>query len=157
MVGEICFRESLVDAAREVFETMMFMALEVCEETEDVVEGEMLLSSITFRGNLEGCLGISCGMDDAKVISANMLGMEPEDEMAMEDISDALGEVANMVLGSFKKRVLDEVGELNVSIPCVVKGRMLDYSLGEDAEKFVQYVNLDGSMVKFELLYRQVG
>ncbi len=154
MVADVCFHDTLIDSASEVFETMMFMALEKIPPEEAEISEDTLLSSITFTGALEGCLAICCASQDAKVIAANMLGMEPEDDISMEDICDAMGEVSNMVLGSIKKRIADAVGEITVSIPCTVSGKMLDTSLGEKANMTEEFVNLDGSLVKFQFFYK---
>ncbi len=154
MVTDVCFHDTLIEAASEVFETMMFMALEEVAPEDAHMEEDSLLSSITFTGALEGCLAICCGSQDAKLIAANMLGMEPEDDISMEDICDAMGEVSNMVLGSIKKRIADSVGEITVSIPCTVSGKMLDTSLGENANVTEEFVNLDGSLVKFQFFYK---
>lgn len=60
-----------------------------------------------------------------------------------------------MVMGSFKSRVHETVGDLHVSIPTVVKGRALDASLGEDASRIVTSVNIaDEYMAELTLLYR---
>ena len=154
MVTDVCFHDTLIESASEVFETMMFMALEKISPEEAEMAEDTLLSSITFTGALEGCLAICCASQDAKLIAANMLGMEPEDDISMEDICDAMGEVSNMVLGSIKKRIADAVGEILVSIPCTVSGKMLDTSLGERANMTEEFVNLDGSLVKFQLFYK---
>ncbi len=154
MVADVCFHDTLIDSASEVFETMMFMALEKISPEEAEMAEDTLLSSITFTGALEGCLAICCASQDAKLIAANMLGMEPEDDISMEDICDAMGEVSNMVLGSIKKRIADAVGEISVSIPCTVSGKMLDTSLGEKSNMTEEFVNLDGSLVKFQLFYK---
>jgi len=49
--------------------------------------------------------------------------MEPTDEMSKEEISDAMGEVTNMIMGSIKSRIQDSIGNLEVSIPSAVSVR----------------------------------
>lgn len=149
-------RDSVLDGAKEVFETMIFMALEEVTDQTWEMEDVTLLGTITFKGNLEGCLGICCGMNCARTIAANMLGLEPDDEISEDDINDAVGEVANMVMGAVKARIQDEVGNVEVSIPSVVQGMELKNSLGERSSKLV----IDGSLeeehnIRFSLLYRE--
>ena len=156
MVSQSCFNESLVDSVREVFETMMFMALEECQEPDVKIEGDALVSTITFKGALEGFLGVMCSLENAKVVAANMLGLDPADDISLEELSDAMGEVANMVLGSIKKRILPEVGEINVSIPSVIRGTRLASECGEDKQKVTLKANLDGCMMNFECVYIEV-
>jgi hypothetical protein len=57
MITTMSLRDSLLDSAKEVFETMAFMALEeVADEQEGPgLENETLLGTITFKGDLEVC------------------------------------------------------------------------------------------------------
>ncbi len=131
MVNELCLNEALLDGAKEVFETMIFIDLEKSEDSNLVIEGDSLMGSITFTGNLEGCMTICCDTDCAKAIAANMLGMEPDEQVSNEDVCDAIGEVTNMVMGSLKSRIQDNISKIEVSIPTVVSGQAIENSLGE--------------------------
>ena len=155
MLKQISFADVLLDSAKEVFETMIFMSLEKSPEAAVVIDGSALIGTITFKGNMEGCFAIECGMDCAKTISMNMLGMDSEDEVGEDEVCDAIGEVANMVLGSIKTRIQDEVGDIQVSIPSVISGYELRNSLGEDAVKLILNLSLEGQYnVQMSLLYR---
>lgn len=157
MLKQECFAEALLDGAREVFETMMFMTIEDNVEHDAEVAGSSLLGSITFKGGIEGCLAVCCDMECAKTIAINMLGMEAGEDVDEDEVADAMGEVANMVMGSLKTRILESVGELNVSIPSVVSGNELVSSLGEGSQKIDMMVNIDEMPAKFSLLYRDTS
>jgi chemotaxis protein CheX len=160
MITTMSLKDSMLDSAREVFETMAFMALEEVHEEQEKpdLEDVTLLGTITFKGSLEGCLGICCGSRCARTIGANMLGTEPDEVMGDDDMNDAIGEIANMVMGALKARIQDEVGSVEVSIPSVVRGRELRNSLGERASKITAVVNLEGEHnMQFSLLYRETG
>ena len=157
MLKQECFAEALLDGAREVFETMMFMTIDDTVEEGTRIQGEALLGSITFKGGIEGCLAVCCDMECAKTIAINMLGMEPGEDIGEDEVADAMGEVANMVMGSLKSRILESVGELNVSIPSVVTGNELVSSLGEDSAKIDMMVSVDEMPAKFSLLYRDTA
>ncbi len=158
MISTVSLRDSLLDSAKEVFETMAFMALEEVREDQEApgLEDATLLGTITFTGRMEGCLGICCGTRCAATIGANMLGLDPDEPMSDDDTSDAIGEIANMVMGALKSRIQDEVGNVEVSIPSVVRGRELRNSLGERASKITVTVNLEAEhAMQFSLLYRE--
>lgn len=158
MITTMSLRDSLLDSAKEVFETMAFMALEEVHEDQEArrLEDETLLGTITFKGNLEGCLAICCGCHCARTIGANMLGTDPDEVMSDDDMNDAIGEVANMVVGALKARIQEDVGIMEVSIPSVVRGRELRNSLGERASKIAVTVNLEEEhSMQFSLLYRE--
>jgi chemotaxis protein CheX len=81
-------------------------------------------------GTYSGVLAIHCPQSLAVTITANMLGMEPEE--VEEDINDALGEIANM-LGGHVKMVLSKGGmDINISIPTIISGE--EYTINSVAE-----------------------
>ena len=135
--------ETLLEAAKEVFETMIFMNIEKAADQETKLNGTMFLGTITFKGGIEGCLSIAleeaCGIAVAK----GMLCMEPDDEVPDEDLADAIGEVANMVMGSVKTRIQDTVPSVEISIPTVICGRILKNSMGDCSIKAVLKVEIE--------------
>lgn len=156
MIDEICLNEAVLAGAKEIFETMIFVNLEKSSEQDDIIEGDSLLGSITFKGGLEGCFAICCSVPCAKTIALNMLAMDPSEELSEAEISDAIGEVTNMVMGGIKSRILDAVGNIEVSIPIVTRGQELKNSLGEKASKALVKVKFDNEYIaELSMLYRE--
>lgn len=154
MITEICFDDILLDSVKEVFETMIFMTVDLCPDCVGV-EGESLLGSITFTGNIEGRMGIGCTTECAETIARNMLAMEDDEEINEAEIRDAMGEITNMVMGSIKANLLkQDVGNLNVSIPSVVSGWQLSTSLGDKAKEVSMLIFIDESIAELTLQYR---
>lgn len=83
-------------------------------------------------------------------------GTEREIELTDEQIRDAMGEAANMVLGAIKARLMDIIGDARVSIPAVVRGMELENSIGEDAER-ISLTVIDESIARLTLSYREVA
>jgi chemotaxis protein CheX len=155
MITTVSFKDALLSGAREVFETMVFMGLEESSEQSATLNEEALLGTITFKGKLEGCLGFCCTLQCAQIIAANMLGMDSNATLTEDDINDAIGEIANMVMGALKTRIQDGIGTIEVSIPSVVQGRQLRNSLGEGSDRVLIQGNLDGHPAELSLLYRE--
>ena len=156
MIEQICLNKDLIESAKEVFETMVFMDMEEIEDPQSKVEGEALLGLITFTGDLQGCLGICCSIACARAIAMNMLGIDSPNDLSKEDTCDAMGEIANMVMGSLKTRLLEHFGNLEVSIPSTVTGKELNNNLGENAQKILIKCNIEDEYVtEFMLLYRE--
>lgn len=156
MITTVSLKDALLDSAREVFETMVFMAVEEAKDETSSLGDTCLLGSITFKGNWEGCLGVCCDVACARTIAANMLGMTTPEELGEDDISDAIGEIANMVMGAVKSRIQNETGNIEVSIPCVVQGRELRNSLGDIGGQVTVRVNIEDLYIaQFSLLYRE--
>lgn len=160
MIEQLCFDTVLFESARDILATMMFMDLEQVSEPGESVEGNTLLGTITFKGKLEGCLAILSDEECGRNIAVSMLGLGPDDEVSAEDIQDAIGEVANMVMGGVKGRLAEHYEELQVSIPSVVRGKDLKSSLGDNdnAGETVLYGLIDGEYgIELRLLYREAG
>ena len=133
MVTEVCVEEMLLKCTQEVFETMIFM--DMSDSYDPAIHNldteECFLGMITFKGNIEGCLSISCSSDCAKLITINMLGMEPDEPVGDEEIFDAIGEVCNMILGSMKASLQSLPLVIGISIPTVMKGCGIKQHLSE--------------------------
>jgi CheY-specific phosphatase CheX len=154
MVEQAILGDALLQGAKEVFETMVFMDLEECSESEVDTGDSTLLGSISFQGNLEGSLGVCCSVCCAEAIAMNMLGVDAIEEISEEAARDAMGEVTNMVMGCFKSYAADAVGNLEVSVPTVVRGRELKNDSGGETGKALVKVNIAGEYTaELSLLY----
>ena len=156
MIAQDCLSNTLVAGAREVFEKMIFMQIENCSDAASQIEGDVLLSTISFKNGMDGCLGICCNKDCAHAIAINMLAMSPDDTISDNEIKDAMGEVANMVMGTVKSAIQSDMKNLQVSIPVVVTGQNLQNSLGEGTSKIsVGITTSENHSIELTLLYRE--
>ena len=143
MIDQVCLSDTLLQAAQEVFSSMIFMDIEPLPQPT-TLGNETLLSSITFKGDIEGCLTICCELACAKTIAGNMLGIESADGMGEQEWVDAMGEVANMVMGSVKSRLQESTPNIEVSIPSVVSGREIKANMGDRMARTVVHVQVGG-------------
>jgi chemotaxis protein CheX len=158
MVALECLNEVLIDSANEVFETMVFMDLIQTEDISPVSSSESLIGSITFRNGIEGCLTIGCDKSCAAAIARNMLGLDPDEEVTDDDIRDAIGEIANMVMGSVKSRIAEDSASIQVSIPTVISGAHIQAGLAENANHAEIDVTLDDEYrLKISLHYKETA
>lgn len=156
MIEQVTIDQTVLDAAREVFETMIFMDIEAAAEDNPPLDGSTLLGSITFRGTLEGCLTICLSEICARVIAANMLGADNPEEVDEMAIADAIGEVANMTMGSIKHRIQNVYSDIQVSIPTVIAGKQLYPKPGPDFQRSMVSTTLDQTHpVTFTLFFKQ--
>ena len=108
-----------------------------------------------FKEALEGCFSIACSKDCARAIALNMLGMDPSEELSNEEVSDAMGEVTNLIMGSIKKNLHEYIDDLIVSVPLVVSGQTLSNNLGDGSEKVTVYLNIeDEHLAELTMSYR---
>lgn len=119
----------LIDtAAREVFELMLSSQLTVPPDSEEKPLG--VTAMVGMAGQLCGVLSVRCTGRAAAMMASKMLGMDL-DKVGPE-ISDALGEVCNMIAGNFKNKVSGLSEGCMLSPPTVVTGS--DYSLHSMAD-----------------------
>jgi chemotaxis protein CheX len=118
------FTQALENAAAEVFEIMIGTPLCPADQaTLPRVADHTAM--IGLAGDLCGVLSFRCSNDSATLIACKMLGT---DEVGSADcVRDALGEICNMVAGSFKAQVSDVAEQCMLSVPMVVSGK--DYEL----------------------------
>jgi chemotaxis protein CheX len=155
MLSTIELSDILLVSAKEVFETMIFMDLVDVSDSDVKLEGDTVLGSITFMNGTKGCMTICSDMECAKTVALNMLGMEPDGQISEDEIHDAIGEVTNMIMGSVKKRIRECFGEVQVSIPTVIRGREIRNSLGEPATKVQVKLSIDDKyLTELTLLYK---
>ncbi|MFZ0706008.1 MAG: chemotaxis protein CheX [Candidatus Korobacteraceae bacterium] len=114
----------IVEAAQEVFELMV--AVKLTPASADRQRGAGVTAMLGFAGAPTGVFSVRCSWDAAADIAARMLGSSPQ-ELASEQVGDALGEICNMVAGSVKTRLPDAGAGCMMSTPTVVRG--VDYEV----------------------------
>ena len=118
------FTQALDSAASEVFEMMVGTPLGPSDQVT-LPRVADYTSMIGLAGDLCGVLSFRCSLASATLIAQKMLGTD--EHTSEECIRDALGEICNMVAGSFKAFVSDVVEQCMLSVPTVVSGK--DYQL----------------------------
>ena len=121
---QIRFTQALGGAAVEVFEMMVGAPLSPCDEAT-VPRVADYTAMIGLAGDLCGVLSFRCSNSSAEKIAGKMLGTD--ESTSAECIRDALGEICNMVAGSFKAQVSDVAIQCMLSVPMVVSGK--DYEM----------------------------
>jgi chemotaxis protein CheX len=110
-------------ATREVFELMLSSPLTAPANAEEL--NSNVTAMVGLAGQLCGVLSVRCDDKAAALMTSKMLGV-PLDKVGPE-VSDALGEVCNMVAGNFKNKIAGLSDGCMLSPPTVVTGS--DYSL----------------------------
>ncbi len=118
------FTQALDNAAAEVFEMMVGTPLGSSDQAT-LPRVADYTAMIGLAGDLCGVLSFRCSLASAARIAGKMLGTE--EETSAECIRDALGEICNMVAGSFKAQLSDVATQCMLSVPTVVSGK--DYEL----------------------------
>ncbi len=126
------WRPLLEVATREVFELMLGSQLSAPEPAEVLPKPPHdVTAMVGLAGQLCGMLSFCCDNKAALLITSKMLGAEL-DKISNNEMSDALGEVSNMVAGNFKNKVSGLGDGCMLSPPTVITGSDYDtYSLAD--------------------------
>ena len=117
-------RSFIIKSISEVFDTMLSMSLDVVEEAKsDNLNGEKIVGSVSFAGKAMGNINIHVSREFAETITAEMLGMQPDEIESEEEVYDVIGETSNMVGGNLKSRLCDSGYPCELSIPSITSGR----------------------------------
>lgn len=123
-------------AAREVFELMLGCKLTVPETVSE--DNLSITSMVGLAGRLCGVLSVRCDGKAAALMTSRMLGVDVDKVGA--EMSDALGEIANMVAGNFKNKISGLGDSCMLSPPTVITGS--DYSMHSLADSPAVELNL---------------
>ena len=118
------FTQALDGAAAEVFEMMVGTPLGPSDQVT-LPRVTDYTAMIGLAGDLCGVLSFRCSNASAAQIAGKMLGTD--EHTSEECIRDALGEICNMVAGSFKAHLSEVAEHCMLSVPMVVSGK--DYQL----------------------------
>ena len=145
-------------AVGEVFGTML--NLPVAPEPKDtpIQNGEAhVASSVGFIGRLTGVVFLYSTNTFAKRMTGRLLGLEQHEVEGDEMVNDAMGELANMVVGNIKSRLSDRGMPCVLTIPSIVRGQHLSIEPVSSTQRRVfSFRSVDNQRV-VELLLKGVS
>lgn len=92
---------------------------------------DCITAMVGFAGLFNGLVSLHVPQTLALSFTSSMIGMEVTE--LNEDVNDALGEIANMVAGSFKHHLSSDGHEVRLSTPSVISGKEYVISSGSQA------------------------
>ena len=115
----------LANDVKEIFSTMVGMDTPLCAtlSAADSRFKGCVSAMICLSGSYNGVVTFHATTQAAMDITAAMLGMEVETVDA--DVLDALGEIANMIGGSFKHHFVNDGHEVRLTPPTVISPNQL--------------------------------
>ncbi len=112
---------------REIFSTMVGSEVSPTSKKIDAVSNfrDCVTAMVGLAGVYNGLISISTSRRLAMNFASEMLGVKVAE--VNEDVTDALGEIANMLGGSFKHHFVKDGHEVRLSTPSVITGE--EYSI----------------------------
>jgi chemotaxis protein CheX len=106
-------------SAREVFDLMLSSQLTLPKATPDL-SSLGVIAMVGLAGQLCGVLSVRCNEKAAALMTSKLLGVALD--RVGPEVSDALGEICNMVAGNFKNKIVGLGDGCLLSVPTVVTG-----------------------------------
>ncbi len=133
--------ESVCELTERVFGTTLGWDLQRgAAERARLANERSVTGCVHVSGGWNGAMTVSCGTELARRIASAMFEV-PAEDTSLDEVRDAVGELANMIGGGFKALM---PGPSTLSMPTVAEGR--DYSL-----------HMPGSAVGAELWFLREG
>ena len=115
--------ETLIKVTEEVFQTMVFrqLAHKVPIEGDALRPTSNVVGTVGFAGSSNGLVAFYSTLAAARNIASAMLGM-PEDDIERDGMADAIGEITNMIAGSFRTHMAANGDAWAITVPTVTIG-----------------------------------
>jgi chemotaxis protein CheX len=115
--------KDITGATKKVFEIMASMNVEqrqasLSDKTEISAD---VICIITIAGKYHGIIGLFGSKSFTLKTVSNML-KEEQKILTMDIVSDAMGEITNMIAGDAKTALTGKYGEMSLSVPIVMTG-----------------------------------
>jgi chemotaxis protein CheX len=115
--------ELITAALTDLFSTMLRLEVARTPVETNAANGEAHIAGVVgFTGRLTGVIYVHTTASFARRLTATLLQM-PEAEVTEEEmVSDAMGEITNMLVGQVKSRLCDRGMPCVLTVPSVVRG-----------------------------------
>lgn len=135
-ITEVLIRENITRAISDVFKTMLGQTavLDVVNAPGSEAWPPLhsngqearphVVGTVGFIGDANGLIYLYLDLEFARFITCHLLGMTPAEleEAGDEVINDAIGELTNMSVGSFKNGLCDAGYPCKLTIPSILRG-----------------------------------
>jgi chemotaxis protein CheX len=128
-IAESLIRENIIRAVGDVFKTMLgqsvqFKGVDSSPTKHVIASGQQIVGTVGFIGDINGLIYLYIEEDFAAKCTREMLGMSDAEfaESGAESVNDAIGEITNMVVGSFKNGLCDAGYPCKLTIPSILRG-----------------------------------
>jgi len=102
-IDTIDIKTTISESVIDVFDTMLSLEAKISETGAETLDGNRFMGMVKFAGHMVGIVAIQVSYDFARLITASMQGIEPEEVESDEKIKDLLAELINIVVGLYSE------------------------------------------------------
>lgn len=145
--------ELVGSAVTKLFGTMLGMQMRPVPVTDGFDDGETHVAGVVgFIGKLNGVVYVYTTQTFAHRITSILLGLDPAEVTPGEMVNDAMGEVANMLVGQMKSRLTDRGIPCVLTIPSVVRGSHFSVEAITTTEGHIFSYQAEGNRIFIQFL-----
>ena len=119
----------IVESVTELFDTMLDMEINLADDGAEPFEGEganLIAGMLSFAGDVMGSFRVQVSETFARIMTAEMLGMEIDEIEGDDEIKDVILEACNIVGGNLKSGFNDGGLSCIISAPVIATGNSFD-------------------------------
>lgn len=147
--------EIVEQATTMVFGTMLGTELRAEPFFEDPTpfHESAVTALIGFAGAMSGYVALHCpSCEQARDFTARLLGVDSAEIESLDDVSDAVGEVVNMIAGKVKTALAGSEGPVEIALPTVIMTPKSDVRVKADTCVVVPFEDDRGEQFHVELV-----
>jgi chemotaxis protein CheX len=168
-ISDSVFKDTITRAVQDVFKTM-FNATAVLNDGLDdpardaseppssvLIEGQLVVGTVGFIGDISGLVYLYMSAPFANQLAGHILGMSVGElaEAGDEVVNDAVGEVTNMTVGSFKNQLCDHGYQCKLTIPSILRGSNFSIEPITSATRRIYRFKIGANLLVADLLMKQ--
>ncbi len=117
----------------------------------------LLAGTVGFIGGLTGIIYIFMDLPLAMKTTCKLLGLEADEveEEGHETVNDAIGELTNMIVGTFKNDLSNKGYECRMTIPSILRGSNYTIEPAEAALRRIFKFDCEGSSFVLDILIKE--
>jgi chemotaxis protein CheX len=169
-ITESVFKDTITKAVEDVFKTMFGLSASLADEpqiaiadTNDeeertiLIEGQLVVGTVGFIGELSGLIYLYLSADFANELASHILGMSvlELEEAGDEVVNDAVGELTNMTVGTFKNQLCDHGFPCKLTIPSILRGSNFSIEPITSATRRIYRFHVGKHVLVADLLMKQ--
>lgn len=170
VVSEAQIRENIVRSVNDVFRTMLRRATKLHQVSIGDGDGEIpsairdealsrtsqVVGTVGFLGEINGLIYLYFDDGFAKCCAGQMLGMSAEELAQAGDdvVNDAIGEITNMTVGSFKNSLSDQGFPCKLTIPSILRGSKFSIEPISDAMRYIYTFDSEGQRLVADIILK---
>ncbi len=159
-IPDAVFQETITHAVQEVFSTMLSQPAKHVPADADKTANSLeldhphVVGTVGFIGAINGLIYLYMDVKFAEQCAGNMLGMSPEEvaEAGDETVNDAIGELTNMTVGTFKNQLSDRGFPCRLTIPSILRGSRFRIEPISSAIRRIYRFDIGGHSLTADLL-----